>query len=61
MHGTVQEFTIYILPLRPIKICPLYQNSQGEGVVMKLPFLSSPESALGEKRTREVSDSVLFI
>lgn len=47
-----------MLPLRPIKICPLYQNSQGEGLTMQLPFLSSLESVLGERRTREVSDSV---
>lgn len=56
MHGSIQVFTIYILSLRPIKICSLYQNSQGEVVVMKLPFLSPLESSLGEqRRTRQFS------
>lgn len=45
MHGTVQAFMTYILPLRPIKICPLYQV---EGVIMKLPFPNSLDSALVE-------------
>lgn len=45
MHGTVQAFMTYILPLRPIKICPLYQV---EGVIMKLPLPNSLDSALVE-------------
>lgn len=36
MHGTVQAFIIYIMPLRPIKICPLYQL---EDVIMSLVIM----------------------